>query len=135
MKIKIKKIFLGEGILNWDRTERVSDRYGTVKLFLSLNLDENIAFDTVEAGKSGRLIAVVKEIRKSDHIGDLFYGIRPVMPKKGEKIILGEGILFYEGIFAVGVKPKNERQSLWLDIKKLYRAHLQTVCLYFEKYE
>jgi len=131
-KTKTKnKILLGIGILNWDRGERVSDRYGFVKLFTSVNNEETLLFDKSQNDKKGRLIAEVIRTRKSDHIGDLFHGVFPVTPKVGENIILGDGALIVDDD-AVGLIPNDGRETLWLDIDKLYRAHLQTVKLYFE---
>ena len=129
---KVKnKILLGTGILNWDRGERVSDRYGFVKLFTAIGSEETLLFDAVHKDKNGRLIAEVIQIRKSDHIGDIFHGVFPVIPDVGENIVLGEGRLVVDDD-AVGLTPADGRESLWLDINMLYRAHLQTVKLYFE---
>lgn len=128
---KDNKILLGIGILNWDRGERVSDRYGFVKLFTSVGIEETLLFDEDHKDRKGRLVAKVIETRKSDHIGDLFHGVFPVTPDVGESIILGEGMLAVDDD-AVGLKPEDGRESMWLDIWKLYRAHLQTVELYFE---
>lgn len=125
------KILLGTGILNWDRGERVSDRYGFVKLFTAIGSDETLLFDTIHKDKNGRLIAEVIQTRKSDHIGDMFHGVFPVTPDVGESIVLGEGNLTVDDD-AVGLTPADGRETLWLDINKLYRAHLQTIKLYFE---
>ncbi len=131
MKKEKNKILLGTGILNWDRGERVSDRYGFVKLFTSLGSEETLLFDEAHKDKKGRLVAKVIKTRKSDHVGDLFHGVFPATPDVGENIILGKGILVVDDD-AVGLKPEDGRDSMWLEIKKLYRAHLQTVELFFE---
>ncbi|MFH0892455.1 MAG: hypothetical protein V1867_06785 [Candidatus Falkowbacteria bacterium] len=127
---KENKILLGTGILNWDRGERVSDRYGTVKLFAFLGQEDTCAFNTELQGQNGQLVAKVLKTRHSDHIGDLFRGVFPETPEVGEEIVLGRGELFFERD-AVGLRPDDGRESLWLDIRKLYRAHLQTVELFF----
>jgi len=132
MKNENNKILLGTGILNWDRGERVSDRYGSVKLYSSTRSEETLLFDQGEAGQKGRLIARVIKNRKSNHIGDFFHGLFPEMPEVGEEILLGVGKLFFEDD-VVGLKPEDGRETFWLDPKKLYRAHFQTVELYFEK--
>lgn len=132
MKKEVNKIFLGKGILGWERTERVSDRYGTVKLFTTTEQNEAVPFDVQLSGRRGALVVEVVKTRESNHIGDLFHGIMPVTPKLGEVFVLGRGTIFFEGIFTVGVKPRGNRATLWLDIKKLYKSHFQTVNLYFE---
>ena len=50
----------------------------------------------------------------------------------GERIVLGEGTLFYYEK-GVGLRPEDGRDELWLDIHALYRAHNQTVTLIFEE--
>lgn len=131
MKKENNKILLGTGVLNWDRGERVSDRYGSVKLYLSTKSDETLLSYQGEVGQKGRLIASVIENRKSNHIGDFFHGFFPEKPEVGELIVLGEGVLFLENN-AVGLKPDDGREIFWLDPKMLYRAHFQTVELYFD---
>lgn len=125
--------FLGNGVLNWPPAERVGDRYGLVKLFATPAWRDVVELELhgTEEGQRGRLVAVVKETRKSQHIGDLFHGVFPEMPNTGDKIVLGEGTLFYEGD-SVGLRPDDGRETQWLDIRALYRAHDQTVDLYFE---
>ena len=139
------QIHLGEGVLTWEAYERRSDRYGCVYLMgeggnsLSTEIfPSKIAIGTAEmcSGKRGQLIAVVKETRRSTHIGDLFRGVAPVTPEVGEIISLGTGLFFVNGITgtpgaAVGLRPEDGRPSDWLDIKALYRAHEQTVELFF----
>ena len=112
-------------------SERVSDRYGSVKLFTSISQEETVPLDQSLSGKRGQLLAVVKETRESNHIGDLFHGILPTKPSVGDEFVLGKGVLFFDNIFTVGLKPMRMRKNLWLDIKKLYKAHCQTVELYF----
>jgi hypothetical protein len=80
----------------------------------------------------------VVETRQSGHLGDWFHGIGPTTPEQGEIILLGEGAFFSEksedlGCLQVGLRPADKRQEFWLDPKALYRAHDQTVELYFEE--
>jgi hypothetical protein len=130
-----KRRFIGKGVLTWQRAERIMDRYGTVQLDDFPGEEGKMTplriLDTC-IGAKGRLIAVALETRKSFHVGDLFHGIVPSTPAIGEEIVLGEGFLFYEGDTFVGLRPEDSRETLWLDINKLYRAHDQTVELFFE---
>jgi hypothetical protein len=124
---------LGTGVLDWDREERVSDRYGFVKLFTGprSTIREEITLATAKAQTHGRLIAVVREVREVDHIGDFFHRVFPTIPELGEKVILGEGTVCFENN-GVGLLPDDGRTALWLDIRALYRIHNQTVTLFFE---
>lgn len=139
-------IILGRGVLNWPRGERVGDRYGLVTLSPTSGGYNDLpdkpagsytALDaTIQAGKRGRIVAVVLKTRQSHHIGDMFRGIYPSTPKVGEEIELGTGTLFYENpygdaVIGVGVKPDKPRNSDWMDPRKLYRCHDQTVELRF----
>lgn len=112
------KISLGQGVLTWDREERVSNRYGTVYIARegcnSLtpgrfpSLVDGDAAATV-AGQYGKLVAEVIEARKSTHIGDHARQIYPETPEVGERIALGDGSLFTEstpaGGLRVGLRP------------------------------
>jgi len=139
----MERILLGKGVLSWESPERRSDRYGTVFLMgegaNSFSTEESpIELENVpEEGQYGKLIAVVTEARRSTHIGDLFHGFIPSTPNVGEEIILGDGELFYDEqeheYYPVGLKPKDGRNSFWLNSKALYKAHEQSVELYFEK--
>ncbi|TSC81145.1 MAG: phosphoadenosine phosphosulfate reductase [Parcubacteria group bacterium Gr01-1014_19] len=123
---------LGTGVLSWNKSERVSDRYGSVILTPSPDNEKSISLIQVNAGRRGRLVVIVKETRQSRHIGDLFHGVFPKTPKVGQKITLGEGSLFFED-GGVGLHPDDGRGTQWLDICALYKAHEQTVTLCFEE--
>ena len=125
----MSKKLLGVGVVNWDRDERVSDRYGLVKLTVDPSSDDTISLKKVR-GK-GKLIAKILETRQSPHIGDLAHGIKPGGSKEGEELILGTGTAFYED-GCIGLKPDDGRLEWWLNPKMLYKAHYQTVELYFE---
>ncbi len=126
---------IGKGDLNWRRGERVSDRYGSVCLY---ELNPTFPEETVKLNRYegyGKLIAIIKETRKSDHIGDMFRGLHPSTPEIDEVIELGEGTIFYgvdEYGDMVGLKPADNREEDWLNPQSLYRCHSQTVELYFE---
>lgn len=121
-----KPMILGEGVLNWPRFERVSDRYGLV------NLDSgNVQIDGPPPQTRGRLAAIILETRPSSHIGDIFAGHAPSEPETGEEITLGEGTLFRGAYGSVGLEPYDGRETNWLDPKALYRCHSQTVRLVF----
>lgn len=139
------RVLLGMGSLSWNGAERRTDRYGAIGLFSSDSQGNEIVPDAHllsgsiirHAGKKGRLVCVVLVNRESTHIGDLFRGIGPTKPDVGEEIILGEGHLFYQKlsdqpITSLGLQPEDGRAKDWLDPHKLYRAHEQTVELYFE---
>ncbi|MDD5222691.1 MAG: hypothetical protein PHE84_01760 [bacterium] len=127
---------LGSGILDWERTERVTDRYGFVFLVQEDEMDrveEKVDLDQSLANRKGRLIALVRETRKSRHVGDLFHEIYPQTPEVGEEIVLGEGVLVFDDEGGVGVCPEDKRPKWWLNVRNLYRAHEQTVTLFFEE--
>jgi len=121
---------LGTGVLDWEREERISDRYGLVELFLRPG--ELVKLDRIAQPLHGRLVAVVREVRRSSHIGDLFHAVKPTIPEIDERIELGTGTIFFEDD-AVGLRPDDGRSTLWLNIHVLYRVHNQTVTLYFEE--
>lgn len=126
------EIEIGTGVLGWDSYERRSDRYGYVNLFASPDdgCEKKVELVEVKTSDFGQLVAVVKETRKSNHIGDIFHGVYPETPEVGQRIVLGEGTLISHK-HAVGIKPRKKRSTWWLDIKALYKAHHQTVTLFF----
>lgn len=70
----------GTGALDWDREERISDRYGLVKLFGQPGSGKiPTRLRRLKEGY-GQLVAVVREARNSLHIGDLFRCILPSKP-------------------------------------------------------
>lgn len=129
------EILLGIGVLNWNRAERITDRYGSVKLYISeaYDCEETIPIDAVKEGEYGELIAVVQKTRKSRHTGDLFRGIFPTTPKVGERFVLGVGKVFFAEHNSIGLKPIDDRDEDWLNPEKLYQVHFQTVKLYFKR--
>lgn len=102
------RAFLGRGYITFNGIERRSDRYGTVRLY---DGDDNVFLESQEyEGKLGRLVAVIVETRKCDHVGDVHRNIYP--PKQlhpvGSEFVLGpEGELFFEH-FGNGVHEKGQ---------------------------
>lgn len=151
MKTTVETVSLGKGVLNWDRSERLSDRYGTVGLteqagdYEDCKKQESSVYVPFEKpvldpldGAHGKLVAVILETRESQHVGDFFHSVSPSTPQVGDRIPLGEGNFFsepsgYFNGFVVGVKPMDGRRTLWLSIRALYRCHDQTVELLLEK--
>lgn len=142
--MKLNKILLATGALSWDGYERRSDRYGAVTFW-----DEDSNGDKIEGvsvtyntdalkrldGTKGCLYALIKDTRKSTHVGDFFRGFEPTTPEKGDRIILGRGKLFHnihDGYIAIGLIPLDGRDKDWLEPQSLYRCHEQTVSLFFE---
>ncbi len=126
-----KKTLLGNGYLNWERIERVSDRYGMI--FLCMDEDSDAKVLLPQIGGSGRLSALILETRHSAHVGDMFRGIFPGGAVVGKFVVLGDGQLVFEDDYHVGVIPKDGREIDWLDPKALYKCHEQRVSLYFEQ--
>ncbi len=124
---------LGTGVLDWEREERVSDRYGTVELLDGIGEDRTpVRLARVREHLHGSLVAIVKDIRAVGHIGDFFHRIKPSVPNVGDRFVLGTGGIFFDEC-GVGIRPDDGRATLWLDILALYRVHNQTVTLYFEE--
>jgi len=141
----MKRICLGSGTLTWARSERISDRYGSVFLIRdgddSTTTTPSVSLITESvaeqhAGQRGKLIAHITAARPSTHIGDLFRGIFPRPQKVGRNITLGVGTLFTEpleyGGVQIGLRPDDGRSHDWLSPRALYDAHEQTVSLYFQ---
>jgi hypothetical protein len=131
MKTKTNSILVGCGVLTWCRTERISDRYGTVWLMES---DSGEPSEIVCPKGRGKLFALVIEARKSGHIGDILRGLYPSKPTNGDRFELGEGTAFLQkmdGVICVGVKP-GDRENDWLNPECLYRCHNSLVELHWE---
>ncbi len=129
---------MGTGVLTWNGRERRSDRYGFVYLLNhggnSLNDISTVVPLSVPVNLVGtecRLLARVIETRQSTHVGDLFRGVYPRVPQRGEVIVLGHGVLV-TGENEVGLSPLDGREIDWLDIRALYDVHEQTVELFAE---
>lgn len=135
-------IITGTGIFGWAGEERRSDRYGAFALDRT-GYDNNgecpqagwSEHPSALTGLQCHITVEVLETRESGHIGDFFRGIFPEKPEVGEIIDLGTGTLFVErdrmewavGGLGVGLRPSDGRENDWLDPRKLYRLHDQTV--------
>lgn len=111
-------IDIGTGVLGWHKSERVSDRYGSVGLFAtaggqSLSDAYLVATEGLPFGETVMLKGEVLETRQSGHIGDLFRGDGPPdgddAVTVGSIVTLGTGELvrIIHGDYGpyVGVKP------------------------------
>lgn len=140
------KNLIGRGIVSWEKDERISSRYGSF-ILIDSNYNRTVKADRVideEAvqsldGLRVRVTVVAKEVRKSGHIGDSFLKIRPTTPEVGEEIDLGVGVFRigkgWDGQQTFELHPGDGRSDLWIDPRKLYRCHDQTVEVYFEETE
>ena len=86
------------------------------------------------AHTKSRVVATVKATRKSEHIGDFFRGIYPITPDVGEVVELGAivDVTFEQDdtgqyFGQVTMTPWDGREVDWIDPRKLYRLHSQTV--------
>lgn len=137
---------IGQGIFTWDGTERRSDRYGGFTLGATgytpgvrAEACMDLAALKKLVGKRVRIIATVIESRKSDHCGDLFHKILPSRPEVGEVVNLGVGALRLEtwdwddgDVTAILLMPGDGRNQFWIDPRKMYRLHDQTVSVDIE---
>ena len=137
------RTLIGTGILDWQRFERQSGRYGAFALFAPKDEDEHVVLAPQPelVGAHGKLVVKVLKTRQSTHLGDWGRGISPATPTVGEEIILGAGALFFEDegeeddrLLAVGVRPADDEYP-WMDPGRLYRVHQQTVEVYFVQEE
>lgn len=141
----MSKQILAKGILGWEGTERRTNRYGSIHLSTTpYNPTAGSAIVKYShkllerlSGKRVRLTVEVVESRDSGHIGDLFLKIAPQRPDVGEVVDLGVGILGsevgWDGQPDIFLAPKDPSKDLWMDPRKLYRLHDQTVIVYVEE--
>ncbi len=139
------KMKLGYGIFAWDGTERRSRRYGSVivdtKPFEGpdrVEVQMDTAAITQLVGKRVRLTVEVVATRTSTHFGDAFLHIVPTTPEMGEVIELGVGTLLTIPLTwlehpAFCLAPDDGRKEFWIDPRKLYRLHDQTVNIFAEE--
>lgn len=116
---------IGVGGLSWPRGERVSDRYGTVGLIHGDSFDSTyVALTRPPEGMHGRLVAVVKQGRRSSHIGDLFRGIGPLDAPlaDGTERVLGSGAVFLRQLRGLGVDRPAPRRGACLGLAGSARA-------------
>lgn len=133
---------LGKGIFSWYGTERQTNRYGEFFLDykshdgIKTKLGQILNFETIRAfnGKRVRVIAVVLENRPSGHAGDKVLKLMPTPAKEGTEIEIGIGTLVFrageESFF--GLVPDEHRDEMWIDPRRFYELHDQTVELFVE---
>ncbi len=135
---------MGKGIFGWEGNERRSNRYGAIHLAhqpfdgsAQTELVHNQQIMDSLSGKRVRLTAKVIESRPSSHVGDWFLKIKPSQPDVGEEVDLGVGVLSidpgYGGEPEYVLHPADGRRVFWLDPRKMYRLHDQTVEIYVEE--
>jgi hypothetical protein len=138
------RIKISHGVFGWEGKERRSDRYGAIHLVpgpcigtVVTQVTHDIeAFNALE-GKRVRLTCKVIESRQSGHIGDVFLGIIPSQPDVGEEVDLGVGkfttSMGYGNELEILLQPGDGRREFWMDPRKLYRLHDQTVDIFAEE--
>ena len=135
---------VGSGVFGWEGAERRTNRYGAMHLSdrpydgkdrAKLHIDREV-LSRLE-GKRVRLTVKVTATRESGHVGDLALRIFPERPAEGEVIDLGVGILAiepgYDGTPDLALWPGDGRKAFWMDPRKLYRLHDQSVEVYLEE--
>lgn len=145
----MSKFMLGFGIFMWDARERRTRRYGAI-FMAPTTFDETVTvapvvgWDAVDylEGRRIHLYAKVLEARPSGHCGDTFFKVAPTQPEIGEEIDLGVGVLYTSMLtypkdrhLQFELQPQDSRDELWMDPRKLYQLHDQTVELYAEPTE
>jgi hypothetical protein len=126
-----RDVILGEGVLNWQREERICNRYGAVHLETRAGSDTFAAFRNIPAGQPGVLVARILE---NGEPGFMAVGRELPLPEPGTVVMLGMGVLFREspdGIPSVGVEPQDGRRENWMDPDTLAVVHQQVVRLEF----
>jgi len=134
---------IGHGIFTWNGSERRNRRYGAFYA-ASNNYNQDvevrpyldIEYLKLLIGKRVLIHCVVTESRDSGHAGDAFLGIKPSRPQVGETVILGVGVLQLGDNGAdeptIILQPSDGRKELWIDPRKLYLLHDQTVDIYVD---
>lgn len=144
MKTLDPKSLVATGIVTWSSEERQSNRYGSIAI-VGKSYDGSGSYTPILHprrlsrlyGNRVHLNCRVLESRDSGHIGDHFLNIMPSRPEVGEVISLGVGFLTKEKVswsndLVLALKPRDSRSKFWIDPRKLYRLHDQTVEVYAE---
>jgi hypothetical protein len=146
------KKLVATGVLGWGKYERQSKEYGYIaieptgygekaKSGIEPHFDTALLNSLI--GKRVRLTALVRETRKSEHVGDLYLyypgttdPLLPTQPEKNAVIEIGVGPLQFKlddqfvnpmlGVNTTGGKFQ-------MDPEQLYKLHDQTVDLYVEE--
>jgi hypothetical protein len=149
MRLVMTLQLIGVGVFSWHKNERVSNRYGAFFLGMeSYNGDKAVSYTlhdmdklTPLIGKRVKVVATVVENRKSGHVGDFFLGVGPTMPQIDDTIEIGVGTLDFnesedhepKSWSQFILEPNDGRSELWMDPRKLYNLHDQTVEIWMEE--
>ena len=138
-------ILMGSGVVSWPPTERESGRYGFITLYSGVRKESRQLFFKRVIPEYGKLGALVTETRIFKSSGDLKRGFKPTVPNRGDKFILGVGILWYPGSEknksinnkgdprGLGLRPIIDEiiPRYWLDPEILYKIVNQTCRIFF----
>jgi len=138
------KTLIATGIFMWDSSERRSDRYGRFYCGSETYSAKDKVLPTFESeaakalmGKRVRITVEVVAARESGHIGDIFHGISPMKPEKGDIIDLGVGTFDvgrnYNDDPDIGLCPNDGRGNWWINPHQLFKLHDQTVKVFVEE--
>ena len=127
---------LGKGTFAWTRQERISDKYS--KFFLNNTPEYNKKQLKQLEDKNGVLYARVIEGNESSHIGDIIRGlVQEDVPNQGQEFKLGRGSLIVDWDsnknIEIGIQPKNDSSSDWLNPESMYQIHDCIVEVYFKE--
>lgn len=114
---------IGQGILGWWRSERITGRYGSISLYKEY---ESIPIGKDLVGQRGSLSLRIVEVLKNRITDDG----EDATPKVGDVLVLGKGTAFSDqedDEYAFGVQPDDGRDEGWLNVDSLYTAWRQTV--------
>lgn len=134
---------IGTGIFMWYGSERQTDRYGAFYLasesYSGLKPGRKVKIDlgavSTLVGKRVRIVAKVVENRPSEHIGDAFHNLSPNPLDVGQELELAVGRLGTHrenGETFLEVHPDDNRREFWIDPRKFFQLHDQTIELYVE---
>lgn len=139
------KTMIAAGIFVWDGYERRSNRYGSFNL-VNTNFERNDKAEVTYRMKAieklvhhrVRITVLVVTTRTSGHAGDHALHIFPTTPEVGDEIDLGVGVLSMRDTVwsyvshTIVLQPDDKRSYMWMDPRKLYVLHDQTVEVYAE---
>ena len=129
-------------VIGWGMEERRTARYGSIRCAPDTYAGQRpgvryrIRADAIRslAGRRVRLTAEVVENRPGGHVGDSFLKITPSPRPVGAVVDLGVGILRdlgsdRDGVRVLALEPEVMREAYWIDPRRLYEIHDQTVIL------
>jgi hypothetical protein len=127
-----EELFIGEGVLEWPPQERETGRYGVITLWDGTGKDAKRVILKRKLTRYGELWAMVTEARKPTHVGDPDRNLVPKAPERGNKFLIGEGILMYPDIRSIALQLISPDKFPWMNVGNLYRVINQTVKVYFQ---